>query len=70
MIPTAGNDFMELRLENARRSERGDFAETNLKQVEAILGFAMQCGMIDAVEYGNRITLLKLIRAQRENRKG
>lgn len=69
MIPAAGHDFIELHLQQARESERDDFAETNLKQVEAILGYALICNHIDSVEYGNRTALLKLIRAQREHRR-
>lgn len=69
MIPRAGEELLRLHMQQARESERDDFAELQLQKVEAILGYALVCDHIQAVEYGNRITLLKLIRAQRENRK-
>lgn len=68
MIPKEGNDLIELHMQNARESDRGDFAELQLQKAESILGYALVCDHIQAVEYGNRITLLNLIRAQRENR--
>lgn len=68
MIPKEGNDLIELHMQNAREAESEEFAEKSLDRVEHILGFALACRRLDAVEYGNRLTLLKLIRAQRKNR--
>lgn len=68
MIPKEGNDLIELHMQNARETEQEDFAEKALGNAEAIFGFALACSMIDCVEYGNRMTLTKLIRAQRKNR--
>lgn len=68
MIPKEGNDLIELHMQNARETEQDEFAEKMLGNVEAILGYALACSHIDCVEYGNRLTLLKLIRAQRKNR--
>lgn len=68
MIPKEGNDLIERHMQNAREAENEEFAEKALGQIEAILGYALACSHIDCVEYGNRLVLLKLIRAQRKNR--
>lgn len=68
MIPKEGNDLIELHMQNARDAESEEFAENSLGHVEAILGYALACSHITCIEYGNRLTLLKLIRAQRKNR--
>lgn len=68
MIPKEGNDLIELHMQNARETELEEFAEKSLGHVEAILAYALACNHITCIECGNRITLLKLIRAQRKNR--
>lgn len=67
MIPKEGNDLIELHMQNAREAEHDEFAEKALGHVEAILAYALACGHVTCIEYGNRLTLLKLIRAQRSN---
>lgn len=68
MIPKEGNDLIELHMQNAREAEQDDFAEKSLGHVEAILAYALACNHVTCIEYGNRLVLLKLIRAQRKNR--
>lgn len=70
MIPRAGEELLNLHTTQARKTERDDFAELQLKQAEAILGYALVCGHITPVQHGSRIVELDLIRAQRANRKG
>lgn len=65
MIPAAGEDLLNLHTTQARKTERDDFAELQLKQAEAILGYALACSHLTPVEYGGRIAMLDLIRAQR-----
>ena len=67
-IPKEGNDLIELHMQNARETEQEEFAEKSIGHVEAILAYALACNHITCIEYGNRLTLLKLIRAQRKNR--
>lgn len=69
MMPRAGEDLLNLYMQNARETERDDFAELQLQKADAVLAYALACDHIGGVEYGNRLTLLNLIRAQRENRK-
>lgn len=68
MIPKEGNDLIELHMSQARETELDEFAEKMLGNVEAILGYALACSHISCIEYGNRMSMCKLIRAQRNNR--
>lgn len=68
MIPKEGNDLIELHMQNARETEQEEFAEKMLGNVESILGYALACGHLNCIEYGNRMQLCKLIRAQRSHR--
>jgi len=68
MIPKEGNDLIELYMNQARDAEGEDFAEKMLGNVEAILSYALACSHISCIEYGNRMSLCKLIRAQRSHR--
>lgn len=68
MIPAAGEDLLDLYVNQARKTDRDDFADLKLKQAEAILGYALVCGHLTPVQYGGRITMLDLIRAQRSNK--
>lgn len=67
-IPPEGLSLIDLHMNQARETELDEFAEKMLGNVEAILGFALACSMVSCVEYGNRMSLVKLIRAQRQNR--
>ena len=64
-IPGAGEDLLELYMDQARKTDRDDFADLKLKQAEAILGYALACGHLTPVEYGGRIAMLDLTRAKR-----
>lgn len=65
MIPKPALDLLELHMQQARESEREEFAEKMLYGAECMLGCLLTCSHIDAVEYGNRLVLINLIRAQR-----
>ena len=68
MIPKEGQDLIELYLAQARETELEEFATKMLGNVEAIFGYALACSQLTCVEYGKRMNLTKLVRAQRELR--
>jgi hypothetical protein len=67
MIPKEGRYLIELYMTQARETELEEFAEKMLGNVEAILGYALACSHISCIEYGKRMSMCKLIRAQRKN---
>lgn len=69
MIPREGEALLNLHLEQARKTEREDFAELQLQKASAILGYALCCGHLSPVEYGGRNAEIDLIRAQRAKRR-
>lgn len=68
MIPQAARDLINDHLEQARKTEREDFAERMLHAAESMLGFALAANLLKPREHANEIVLISLIRAQRRNR--
>lgn len=67
MIPKAARDLINDHMEQARKTEREEFAERMLLAAEAMLGYALAANHIKPREHANEIVLISLVRAQRKN---
>lgn len=68
MIPKTARVLIDDHLEQARRTDRDDFAERMLHAAESMLGYALAADHLKPREHANEIVLISLIRAQRRNR--
>lgn len=68
MIPKAARELINDHMDQARKTEREDFAERMLHAAESMLGYALAAGHLQPREHANEIVLISLVRAQRKNR--